>query len=256
MTASSQDTTTIKTATGLTVSCRHILGDDAEELYRREKKRKDIDIATFLLNRCVVGVDDPGIYGEKFRTVHDFKKVLSGDRFHLLMRLRAFSIADDYRFSVQCRSCGEPIRWEVNISELPILEPMPGHLEKLMAGEREFEDEVDGYGPVRVVYADGEIEEKIKNDVERQGHSWPMATILNRVVSVGDVSGKGDLFDLVKRARATLFDDLFALCGKHDFGLDLVIGVKCQRVGCGAFGEAVLPFDLRFLLPRSAKTSS
>ena len=255
MATTTPDLATIKTTTGLAVTCRHILGDDAEEIYRREQKRQNLDIATFLLDRCVVGVDDPGIYGEKFRQVRDFAKVLSGDRYHLLMYLRAHSIDDNYLFVVPCPVCKKPIKWEVSIKELPLLELPDGHLERLMAGEREFEDTVDSFGPVKIVYADGEIESKIRQDMEKQGHSPIMATILNRITAVGDVTGKGNIYELVKKARATLQDELFYLCGKYDCGLNIYIGVRCNRVGCGAVGDVTLPFDPRFLMPKSSRAS-
>jgi len=256
MTTATPDLTTIKTATGLAVTCRHILGDDAEELYRREQKHQNSDIASFLLGRCVVSVDDPGIYGEQFKKLRDFSKILSGDRYHLLMHLRAHSISDSYVFAVPCPVCKKPIKWEVSIKELPVLGLPEGHLAKLMAGEREFEDSVEDFGPVKIVYADGEIEAKIRQDMEKQGHSPIMATILNRITAVGDVTGKGNIYELVKKARATLQDELFYLCGKYDCGLNIYIGVRCQRVSCGAIGDVTLPFDSRFLLPKSSRASS
>ena len=51
----------------------------------------------------------------------DWSKVLQGDRFYAMLKIRAVSLGADYAFAVVCQNaaCGHRFEWEVCLDELP-----------------------------------------------------------------------------------------------------------------------------------------
>jgi len=71
-----------------------------------------------LLTSCWLETLDPGPYEEPL----DWSKVLQGDRFFVLLMVRALSYGPEYAFSVTCesRGCRGRIHWELDLTQLPV----------------------------------------------------------------------------------------------------------------------------------------
>ena len=73
-----------------------------------------------LLKACWEETVDQGPYDFGDRTI-DWQKVLQGDRFHTLLRIRALTYGPEYAFTVHCQNeaCRARVDWELDLMDLP-----------------------------------------------------------------------------------------------------------------------------------------
>lgn len=250
----------ITTPTGLVVDVRHYKGLDLRDAMREQKTMgAKFDMVTFFLDRCVTQVVDYGpvyshmIGGKPPRL--DYRDLLSGDRYHLVLKLRQATHGENYQFKVPCASCRDWIYWGVNLNELD-MRPLPDdHLKMLQDGKNAFPVETP-WGDAEMCYGTGRTEQRQSADNKPYGTFH--ATIMNRCLRVGDAVGREKILKRLDEEPGTMVDDLFAIVTQFEFGVQTRIGVVCQASpplkadGCGARTTVTLPFDLPFLMPKSA----
>lgn len=204
-----------------------------------------------LLAACWEEVVEPGPYNLGEKPV-DWGSVLQGDRFFVLLHIRALTYGPDYGFSVSCRNCRARIEWEVDLTKLPVRQLSPESREAFMAGNR-FETTLPDAGRrawFRLLTGD---DERKLPALQRAAPDRLLSSVLAyRVLEVEGVEPKDKrtfLEDLTLRDADFLVDEF----DRVDCGVDTTIEVECPE--CREVQDVDLPFDSAFFLPGKERTA-
>jgi len=205
-----------------------------------------------LLAACWSATGEPGPYTLGADGRLSFGDVLVGDRLHALLRIRAETYGEEYRFGVECprRGCGERFEWEVGLDELPVRRLADSDLAAFAAGNR-IETSLPRSGCrawFRLLVGKDErrLAELIRRAPDRQ-----LSTVLAyRVVEVEGVPD-AERAAFLRTLPAADADHLIAEFEERDLGVETSIEVRCTA--CGHTTEVDLPFEAALLFPRSAR---
>ncbi len=114
----------IKCPSGLRLSVRGLKGKELKILEDKQLQRSGVFVDK-LFNACVQEVLDGGPYDTAPGAAIAWDNVLIGDRYAVLLAIRAETFGQDYNFSIQCKHCDEKIQWNLRLDELPVQELSP-----------------------------------------------------------------------------------------------------------------------------------
>lgn len=206
-----------------------------------------------LLAACWEETLDAGPYdfGEKSM---DWGVVLQGDRFYVLLQIRALTYGPTYAFAVHCQSeaCRARIEWELDLGELPCRALSEESRASLLAGNR-FETTLPDAGK-RLWFRllTGADERKLPQLRRNAGDRLLSAMLAFRVLDVEGVEARDKkrfIEDLSMRDADFLVDEF----DRVDCGVDTGIEIECPE--CFATQEVELPFDQTFFMPGKGRTA-
>jgi len=114
----------IKCPSGLRLSVRGLKGRELKILEDKQLHRSGAFVDK-LFNACVTEVLDGGPYNTEPGKSINWDNVLIGDRYAVLLAIRAETFGQDYNFSIECKHCDEKIKWNLRLDELPVQELAP-----------------------------------------------------------------------------------------------------------------------------------
>jgi hypothetical protein len=241
--------TNIVCPSGLSGEIRGLKGKEGKLLADRAAARAG---STFekILSGCWLSTTDPGIYELPESGVLDWSKVLVGDRFYALLRMRGLTFGDDYAFSVQCQSagCRERFEWTLNLSELPV-QPLSDEAKAAFKDGNRFETTLPRDGRKVWFRLMTGAEEVRAAGVLKAGREGMLLTALAlRIVEIDGVADteKRKFLDEMEMADAAALLDQFDAA---DGGVETSIEVECPS--CLGVQEVQLPFERGFFLPRT-----
>lgn len=204
-----------------------------------------------ILNSCWTQTVDPGPYDFGDEPV-DWEKVLQGDRFYALLKIRALSLGRTYPFGVTCQneSCRHRFEWEVDLDDLPVRSLTDESRERFQDGNC-FETRLPGSGK-RVWYrlsigADERRFAKVRQTNRDRLWSAMLALRIVEIEGVKDSERRRFLEDL-EVADAEFLRSEF---DRVDCGVDTTIEIECPE--CLTLQDIDLPFDQRFFLGTQRK---
>lgn len=196
-----------------------------------------------LLEDCWSRTLDKGIY--KFDAdVIDWREVLTGDRYYLILGIRKVLYGPDFKFPVRCRGCDRKFGWVIPLDDLEVKELPEDSKEVLASEEKLFIRETESGLEFKFRLSTGRTEEE-KNDEEEQ----ILRYLLPRMFSVGDVTNRTKLSETLLDLDVDVFDDILAQVRDADCGVETEIEVQCDS--CGAYSKVSLPFDRKYFFPKS-----
>lgn len=204
-----------------------------------------------VLSSCWTSTLDPGPYDFGDKTI-DWDKVLQGDRFYALLKIRASSLGNTYPFGVVCQNdaCRHRFEWEVVLDELPVRRLPDDSRELFKAGNR-FETRFPSSGK-RVWFrlaigSDERRFSKIRQSNRDRLWSSMLAMRILEIEGIKD-SDKRRFIEDLDVAEA---ENLRAEFDRVDCGVDTTIEIECPE--CMSLQDVDLPFDQRFFLGKPQK---
>jgi len=204
-----------------------------------------------LLTACWEETVDPGPYDFGNKPIN-WGAVLQGDRFFVLLNIRALTYGPGYAFAISCRNCRARIEWEVDLTKLPVRPLSPESRTAFIAGNR-FDTTLPNTGK-RVTFKlfTGDDERKLPALQRASPDLLLSAVLAYRVIEIDGVDAKDKrafLEDLTLRDADFLVDEF----DRVDCGVDTTIDVECPE--CRETQEVDLPFDSAFFLPGKERTA-
>lgn len=203
-----------------------------------------------VLRACWEDTLDHGPYDFGERGI-DWGKVLVGDRFFVLLRIRAESYGEDFAFDVRCERCDEKISWEFQLRDLTV-KPLSEESRAKFRAENRFDVEIPVVGRRAVFRLLTGADERRIAQLAKAKRQAPISTMLDfRLV---EIEGAEDA-----RARRTFLEelpmgaipDLLRAFDEADCGVDTDIEVECPD--CGEVQTVTLPFGPTFFIPEKAR---
>jgi len=239
---------------GMVYRIRPMKVKEQNALADRAKMRSGVALSQ-ILDACLLGVDDPGVYagwgiedGARLNPL----KLLQGDRFHMLVNLRKISVKDgkNYEIPATCTECGEKDQSNaVDLDALTVQELPKASRAILESGDNKFAFGLEvAKRTCWFKLATGEDELKFAKIQHQQRQKLSSAALRMRVLEVEGVKG----VDLPKWIESEMYtQDAEALrdyMDQVDCGVDTTIDVACPS--CGETYDFDIPFgDSRFLIP-------
>jgi hypothetical protein len=193
----------------------------------------------------------PYDFGDK---VIDWGKVLQGDRFVALLKIRALTYGAKYAFSVPCQNdaCRARIEWELDLNELPC-RPLSEESRTAFTGGNRFETVLPDSGK-RVWFRllTGADERKLPQLRRGAGDRLLSAMLAFRVVEVEGVEAR-DRRKVIEELPMRDADFLVDEFDRVDCGVDTTVEIECPE--CFASQEVDLPFDRTFFMPAKERTA-
>lgn len=248
----------IELVSGFAGEIRKLKGQEAQ-LFADPIQIKSGQSFEGMLRNCFERVTDPGPYkfltaGERV-SVKDWAKILTGDRFDALIKIRRASFGPDYEFRFQCQACKEANDWELDVDDLPRRVLAEDSRMKIEAGQNVF----DVPGPEGTTFffklgtgADEMAAAKLKR---AQKNVWGIVDALAlQAVKVEGLENGAHPGRIKEWLNACDLDELLALLEATDeknCGVDTKIEVVCSF--CQWQQEIQLPFETTFFLPKPKK---
>lgn len=206
-----------------------------------------------LLAACWEDTLDPGPYSfEGGRP--DWSKVLLGDRFYALLRIRCATYGADYGFAVTCReaTCRARIDWEIDLRELHVHTLPHASREAFLGGNRFRTHLPDADRHVIFRLLVGEDEKRLPHLRREAADRLLSASLAYRIVEVEGLEPKDKrrfLEDMTMRDAAYLSTEF----ERVDCGVETSFEIECPT--CMAIQRVEIPFDQDFLLPTKGQRS-
>lgn len=193
----------------------------------------------------------PYDFGDK---VINWGKVLQGDRFFALLKIRSLTYGAKYAFSVPCQNdaCRARIEWELVLNELPCRPLSEESRAAFTAGNR-FETVLPDSGK-RVWFRllTGADERKLPQLRRGAGDRLLSAMLAFRVLEVEGVEAR-DRRKVIEELTMRDADFLVDEFDRVDCGVDTTVEIECPE--CFASQEVDLPFDRTFFMPAKERTA-
>lgn len=207
-----------------------------------------------LLAACWEETLDPGPYDFGGRGV-DWGRVLQGDRFFALLKIREATYGPQYAFAVNCPAdaCRARFEWELDLNALPVRPLSDASRAAFLAGNR-FETRLPDAGRrawFRLLT--GADERKLPQLKRAAGERFLSAVIGLRVTEVEGIDPKDKRRFLEEEVSLRDVDFLMDEFDRVGCGVDTAIEVECPE--CFRRADVELPFDGTFFLPGKERTA-
>lgn len=244
---------TITCPSGLVGEIRGLKAKEASILADPVAQRKGATLSNVLAS-CWLSTVDAGPYAWLNGGPVKWSEILLGDRFFVLLRVRAATFGEEYAFKVPCGSCSEPIDWELNLSDLPCKELPEEARENLKAGNNRFELTLSDGKKAAYRLLTGADEQKMQALAKAHPSNRPVVQLAARLFEIEGVSGP-DRVRYIEDLELAEVVRIGEVLDETDCGVETSIDVECMA--CGAPSRVQLPFETRdFWLPRKQKTAS
>jgi len=222
-----------------------------ERILTDRKLAKNGEQVDRLLAACWEETLDPGPYDFGEKDI-DWNRVLQGDRFFVLLQLRALTYGPDYAFAVPCQNdaCRSRIEWELSLHDLPVRLLSPESRDAFVVGNK-FECILpDSQVKVWFRLLTGADERRLPQ-VRRNARDRILSAMLAmRLVEIDGVEPRRKrqfIEDLSLRDADFLVDEF----DRVDCGVETDIEIECPE--CFAVQELELPFEKTFFMPGKAR---
>lgn len=254
------DATTVRCPSGLVVAPRKLKVRQLKLLSdRRMVKTKQV--YEEFLNAGASEVVDRGPYPEGGS--FDWRRALTGDRFRAMIGVRCATHGSKFDFDVKCDECGEIIKWTVDLDELPTIDYPQTTLDAWLA--RKPLTLTVGGKLASYKVSTGEEEQRIRQGLEKLKEGGPgrkpgpgdiMVDSLFLRLSVDGVE-KRDLRDWLEDLDGDELGRIQSAMDAASGGVETVVVVQCNELGCGARVRAEIPFNGgSYWLPRGTETTT
>ena len=206
-----------------------------------------------LLSACWEETLDVGPYDFGAKSM-DWGKVLQGDRFYALLKIRALTYGAEYAFAVSCQheACRARIDWELDLNDLVVRALSEESKEAFLNGNR-FETTLPDEGKkVWFKLLTGVDERKLPQLRKKAGERLLSSMLAFRVIEVEGIDAKdkrGFLENLTMSDADFLVDEF----DRVDCGVDTGIEIECPE--CFATQDIELPFERSFFMPGKERTA-
>jgi len=197
-----------------------------------------------ILTSCWMETQDAGPYDFGDKGI-SWDKVLQGDRFFTLLKIRSLSLGESYVFDVTCNrtTCREHFEWELSLSDLPV-KPLPeGYRDIFKSGNR-FETKLPSLGK-RIWFrlAVGADEERFAKLRQHNRDRLWSAMLALRIVEIENVkdNDKRQFIEELDISDAEFLRKEFDVV---DCGVETTIEVECPE--CMTMQEIELPLGRFF----------
>lgn len=201
-----------------------------------------------LLKSCWVETVDPGPYDFGDETTIGWDQVLQGDRFFVLLKIRALTYGPEYSFSVNCQSdsCRSRIEWELNLDDLPVLELSEQSRTSFVDGNR-FETVLpDSERRLWFKLLTGADERRLPQ-LRRNARDRFLSAMLDlRIHEIEGIEAR-DKRKFIEELSMRDADFLVDEFDRVDCGVETNIEIECPE--CFSVQEVELPFEKSFFLP-------
>jgi hypothetical protein len=206
-----------------------------------------------LLRACWEDTVDPGPYTFEGPRP-DWSAVLQGDRFYVLLQLRALTYGPEYSFAVTCREqrCRSRIDWELDLCDLPVRPLTDGSRTLFLNGNRFPTVLPDAGKEVFFKLMTGADERRLPALRRKAGDRLLSATLVYRLVEIEGVEPK-DKRRFVEELTLADARHLGEEFQRVDCGVETSIDIECPH--CFAVQAVDLPFDQDFFLPTKGRFS-
>lgn len=204
-----------------------------------------------MLSACWTETMDPGPYNFGDKTI-DWDKVLQGDRFYALLKIRALSLGNTYPFGAVCQgeACRHRFEWEIALDDLPVRKLSEESRECFQNGNR-FETRLPGAGSqVWFRLAIGADERRFTKVRQANRDRLWSAMLALRVLEIEEVK-ESDRRRFLEELEVADAEFLRGEFDRVDCGVDTTIEIECPE--CWAVQDIDLPFDQRFFLGTQRK---
>jgi hypothetical protein len=245
-------TSVIICPSGLSGEIRKLKGKEAKLLGDRAAAKSG-SMFESILGGCWLRTIDTGVY-DFGDGPPNWGKVLVGDRFYTLLRIRALTFGETYPFAAQCSSpaCRERFEWEINLSELPV-KPLPESSKAALRTGKRLETLLDSGSRVWFKLLTGIDETRAAKNLKNSHDGALLAALGLRILEIEGVTEK--------QKRAFLedmdLDQMTALLDRFDEadgGVETSIEIECPH--CYSIQEIDLPFGRGFFMPRTKATAT
>lgn len=195
-----------------------------------------------LLKACWVETTDKGPYpAETIAWAH----ALSADRFYAMLRIRGYTLGEEYPFKVICPVCENKFEWSLNLSDLPVRKIPAESLAKWATSEP-LSLECGGT-EVTFTLTHGDTERQAQKLVKKKIPALT-ASLLSRIIKVEGHEKKRPWFQNLDLDEAR---DLLDAMDDCDGGIETQPEVECTNYECQEEFRVDLPFGRRdFWSPR------
>jgi hypothetical protein len=225
---------------------RGLAGKDARLLSDRAAIKSGVFMDR-IYDKCWVQTTEDG-YG--FGDRPDWSKALVGDRFYLLLRIRAQMFGEDFQFMVQCKdqNCRHRFQHGVKLDELPIKELSEEDREGFKNGNRLQGTLPDGKS-FTFKLPTGEDEARFT----KLGAAAVSSFIGPMVARIHEVEGleEKDKRRYFEEEDLSISFDTLAEMDAHDCGVETTITVECPN--CFGVADIEIPFGDGFLARKTLK---
>jgi hypothetical protein len=230
---------------GLTGEVRGLKGREAQMLSDRNAVRS----GTFLdkiLDACWLKTSAWGPYKSAESGKPDWKNVLVGDRFYILLQIRVASFGAEYAFKTPCQNCRKQIEYEVQLDrDLQIKSLSAADAAAFAAAE-----------PFTVKTATGKAvtyrlpigTDEVRAARQANGDGAFLDALGQRIVSI---EGEPSVGAFLENADFADLLDLLNQMDEHDCGVETTITIDCPH--CFATQDVQLPFVRDFFVPTSGR---
>ena len=206
-----------------------------------------------LLSACWEETLEAGPYDFGDKDI-DWGKVLQGDRFFALIKIRALTYGSEYAFAVSCQneSCRSRIDWELDLNDLQVRTLSEESRAAFMDGNR-FETTLpDAEKKVWFKLLTGTDERKLPMLRKKAGDRLLSAMLAFRVIEVEgvEIRDKRSFLENISMRDADFLVDEF---DRVDCGVDTAIEIECPE--CFSTQEIELPFERSFFMPGKERTA-
>lgn len=206
-----------------------------------------------LLAACWEDTLEPGPYTFE-ATKPEWGKVLLGDRFYVLLRIRCATYGPEYSFAVTCSEarCRARIDWEVDLRELPVRTLSEESRKAFLAGNRFPSRLPDAGRAVTFRLLVGDDDKRLPHLRRQAADRLLSASLGFRILDIEGVEPKDKrrfVEDLSMRDAAFLAAEF----ERVDCGVETSFEVECAS--CLAVQRVELPFESDFLMPKATRRS-
>lgn len=210
------------------------------------KSLKNGKVVDDLISTCWLETTNPGPYSLDASGKLDWGKVLAGDRYYALLKIREATYGEEYSFKYQCSevSCRHKYEWELEFDALPVKTLSDESMETFKNGNS-FEVDING---TKVVYRlqTGDGEQKAAKLMKRYPNSKLAPALASRIVSIEGVE-PNKIVEFIDDLPLGVLRKLLKAFDATDCGVNTTIEVECPK--CGNVEEIELPLGKEFWLP-------
>ena len=198
-----------------------------------------------ILKHCWVSTTDAGPYDLDKDGAPNWQKVLTGDRFYALLRIRCLMRGPMFSFPTDCNRTPECKPFDVNLDlleDLDVRKLTEPDREAFISGNR-LETQLPDGTRFWFRLPTGEIETKAAA-LGRQARNL-IPAICMRIIEIEGVPENG-IRSYFEEGDLNLPFDAIAAMDEHDCGVETQFGAVCPQ--CGGVKDMEIPFGQNFLV--------
>ncbi len=242
-----------KLPSGAIVKLRGLKGQEINTFANASAARRGRTSLQVLKSITIATIDPGPLYDGKV----DWDSAPQCDRFTALYHARNATFGESYSFRHQCSDCRAPYEWEVDMSEV-VVKPLPEESIANLLDKNRFKTElVDNDGnnvPVVFQLMTPKLEKRIEKVTRMAPKDRATAALAQRIISIGDMTDKGDIKRYLEDLDAGSIYDLTYDMDDVDGGIETTGEVDCPH--CGHIEDVELFGRAAYWSPKKRRRST